>query len=236
MEQPRPAKPKPAKLTHQEKMIALGAGSFFVFFLIILIIAISTLPKTTNLASTNTSSKTPTQPQTTQQTPPTQPSQPKTLNPQPQKLTADQKQQVSTDLNNGLAHYVDTWHQGEQILGTTQYADANAGLAAIDDPNTAAAKFSVWRQYTKIEQDVTTYLNAFKSADAFYNATNEPDAISNYRDDLGTLQADISKWVSDAVGWQIQTTNNATMAKDVQTINNDISQVKSDITTTLAAD
>lgn len=154
---------------------------------------------------------------------------------QSQKLTADQKQQVSADLNNGLAHYVDTWHQGEQILGTTQYADANAGLAAMDDPTSAAAKFSAWRQSSDIETDVTTYLNAFKSADAFYNADNEPQAIASYRDDLGTLQADISTWVNDAVGWQIQTTSNATMTKDVQTINSDISQVKSDIQATLAA-
>jgi hypothetical protein len=68
MEQPRPAKPKPAKLTHQEKMIALGAGSFFVFFLIILIIAINMLPKNTNLSSSNTSSNTPAQPTTSQPT------------------------------------------------------------------------------------------------------------------------------------------------------------------------
>ena len=154
---------------------------------------------------------------------------------QSQKLTADQKQQVSADLNNGLTHYVDTWHQGEQILGTTQYADANAGLVAMDDPNSAAAKFSAWRQSSSIEGDVTTYLTAFKSADAFYNADNEPQAISSYRDDLGTLQADISTWVNDAVGWQIQTTSSATMAKDVQTINNDINQVKSDMQATLAA-
>jgi hypothetical protein len=163
------------------------------------------------------------------------PAQPAKPSSQSQKLTADRKQQVSADLNNGLTHYVDTWHQGEQILGTTQYADANAGLAAMDDPNSAAAKFSAWRQSSNIETDVTAYLNAFKSADAFYNADNEPQAIASYRDDLGTLQADISTWVTDAVGWQIQTTSNATMTKDVQTINNDISQVKSDIQATLAA-
>src|SRR5258708_20496535 len=163
--------------------------------------------------------------------PPTQPAKPSA---KPQKLTVEQKQQVSTDLNNGLAHYVDTWHQGEQVLGTTQYADSNAGLAAMDDPNSAAAKFSAWRQSSNIERDVTTYQNAFKSADNFYTAANELQATSSYTDDIRTLQPDISTWVTDAVGWQIQTTSNATITKDVQPINNNINQVKSDITTTLA--
>lgn len=229
---PLPSPTTPKRQTKQWKDLSLGQKALVIaaptifIFLIAIAIGSSTGSSTSSSTVSNISSNQPAQPTTAQ---PSQPAKPST---QSQKLTADQKQQVSADLNNGLTHYVDTWHQGEQILGTTQYADANAGLVAMDDPNSAAAKFSTWRQSSKIEQDVTTYLNAFKSADAFYNAANEPDAISSYRDDLGTLQADISTWVSDAVGWQIQTTSNATMAKDVQTIN----QVKSDITATLAAD
>jgi hypothetical protein len=165
---------------------------------------------------------------------PTQTSKP-TSTPSTHKLSASQKQQVSADLNAGLAHYVDAWHQGQQILGTTQYVDANAGLSAMDDPNSAASKFSAWRKTSGIEQDVNTYLNAFKSADAFYSADTEPQAISSYEDDMGALQADISTWVTDAVGWQIHTTDNPTMTQDVKTINTDISQVQADITATIAA-
>lgn len=152
-----------------------------------------------------------------------------------QKLTATQKQQVSADLNGGLSHYVDTWHQGQQILGTTQYPNADAGLAAMSDPNSPAAQFAAWRKSSGIEQDVNTYINAFNSADAFYNADNEPQAITSYRDDMSTLQADLAQWVQDAAGWQIQTTSDAKMAQDVQTINTDISQAQTDILATLAA-
>src|SRR5258708_13368655 len=106
----------------------------------------------------------------------------------------------------------------------------------MEDQNPEAAKFSAWRKSSNIERDVTKYKNALKSADNFYTAANEPQAISSYQDDIGTLQADISTWVTDAVGWQIQTTSNATMTKDVQTINNDINQVNTDIKTTLPAD
>ena len=160
---------------------------------------------------------------------------PKSTNiPTVHKISASQKQQVSSDLKTGLAHYVDTWHQGQQILGTTQYADGSAGLVAMEDPNSAAARFSAWRKSSGIEQDVTTYLNAFSSADAFYNSDNEPSAISSYRDDMSTLQADIATWVQDAVGWQISTIDDAKMAQDVQTINNDINQVNTDITATIA--
>src|SRR5260370_18679232 len=196
MEQ-QPAKPK----QHRSwKDLSRGEKTLIILIPIIMIFLLSIAFHSSN-SSTNTTN------------PPTQPAKPSA---QPQKLTVEQKQQVSTDLNNELATYVDPWHQGEQVLGTTQYADSNAGLAAMDDPNSAAAKFSAWRQSSNIERDVTTYQNAFKSADNFYTAANEPQAISSYQDDIGTLQADISTWVTDTVGWQIQTTSNATMTKDVQ--------------------
>lgn len=158
-----------------------------------------------------------------------------TASPAPQKLSATQKQQISADLNAALAHYVDEWHQGQQILGTTQYADANAGLQAFSDPNSAASRFSAWRTSTEIEQDVTTYINAYDHAAALYSADNTPQDLSNYELDMGTLQADISTWVQDAVGWQIQTTDSVTMTQDVQTIKKDMGQVQADITATIAA-
>lgn len=226
MESPQPSRPLPTPTKHKgsSRGSKIIIGVLAVVIVIIIFAMIDKPSSNTGTPVSRTSNTT---------SPPAQSAKSST---QPQKLTADQKQQVSADLNNGLTHYVDTWHQGEQLLGTTQYADANAGLTAMDDPNSAAAKFSAWRQSSNIERDVTTYQNAFKSADDFYTAANEPQAISNYRDDLGTLQTDISTWISDAVGWQIQTTSNATMTKDVQTINNDINQVKSDIKATLAAD
>jgi hypothetical protein len=150
-------------------------------------------------------------------------------------LSAAQKQQVTAILQAGLAHYVAAWQQGQRVLGSTQYADGDAGLTAMDDPNSAAARFSAWRHSSGVEQDVTAYQDAFKQADAFFNADNEPTAIGNWRDDVGTLQTDITTWVSDAVNWQVRGKTDAQMAQDVGTINSDIAKVTADATATVAA-
>ncbi|QUQ64607.1 hypothetical protein JJ691_23270 [Kutzneria sp. CA-103260] len=40
-----------------------------------------------------------------------------------------------------VQHYRDELYQGQAIIGHTQYADASAGLVAMDEPNSAAAGF-----------------------------------------------------------------------------------------------
>jgi hypothetical protein len=151
------------------------------------------------------------------------------------KISAAQKQRVSAILGRGLAHYVNTWNQGQQILGSTQYADGSAGVAAFNDPTSAASRFSAWRQSSGVEQDVATYLNAFKQADAPYTAANEPSAMGDWRDDMSQLQADITQWVTDSVAWQIRDKTDAQIASDVTTINTDVAKVTADANAIIAA-
>ncbi|MDE3073896.1 MAG: zinc ribbon domain-containing protein [Chloroflexota bacterium] len=146
----------------------------------------------------------------------------------PAHLTAAQKRQVVVILSGALAHYVNAWHQGRSILGTTQYADGTGGLAAMSDPTSAAARFSAWRASSNIERDVTTYEDAFQQADAYFTAADEPAAISTWMDDMGQLQSDLTKWTTDAVGWQIQITSDAQMTTDVKAITADISAAQAD--------
>lgn len=152
-----------------------------------------------------------------------------------QKLGDATKTQVSSILQTALDHYVTAWKQAQDILGSTQYADANAGIAALGDPNSAASRFSSWRKSSGLEQDVNTYLNAFGKADAFYNAKNEPQAIGSWRDDMGQLQSDLAQWVTDAVGWQVRSTSDVQMSQDTSAINTDIAQVTADASATVAA-
>lgn len=150
------------------------------------------------------------------------------------KLTTAQKNQVRAILNASIQHYQDLLTQGKSILGTTPYADGSAGLVAMNDPNSNASKFSAWRQTSKAETDLS-FLDAFKQADAFYNADNEPGAISTWRDDMGTAQSDLAQWVSVAVDWQIsaKTTNDLNAAE--ATFDQDIKQAQADVAATLSA-
>src|ERR1700686_3322578 len=71
------------------------------------------------------------------------------------RLTTSQKAQVQTILTGNLTHYQSAFTAGKQALGTTQYADGQAGLQAMNDPNSSASKFRDWRHSSGVEQDVS---------------------------------------------------------------------------------
>jgi len=134
-------------------------------------------------------------------------------------ITAAQKLQVQQTLQAAMDHY------------STEFA---AGQTALSHKGTN--DFYDWRHSTNIEQDVQTYLDAFKKADANYNADNEPTtAITNWMNDMGTAQADISLWVQVAVSWQIGEKTDADLAAAVAVVNKDFDAVRADLAQVLAA-
>ncbi|HZT16886.1 MAG TPA: hypothetical protein VFA19_13150 [Gaiellaceae bacterium] len=118
-------------------------------------------------------------------------------------LTAADKAHVQQILTASVDHYANLLSLGEQALGSTQYANANTGLAAFNDPNSAASRFSAYRKKSNPEGDLS-FLNSFKKADNYYSAANEPKAISTWRDDMNDASVALNEWVNLAVGWQIR--------------------------------
>lgn len=118
-------------------------------------------------------------------------------------LTAADKAHVQQILTASVDHYANLLTLGEQAVGSTQYPNANAGLAAFNDPNSAASRFSAYRKKSNPEGDLS-FLNAFKKADNYYTAANEPQAISTWRDDMNDASVALNEWVNIAVGWQIR--------------------------------
>lgn len=149
------------------------------------------------------------------------------------KLTAAQITQVQTILNASVKHYQDAYAAGKKALGTTQYADAFAGLAAMNDPTSNAAKFRDWRSSSQIEQDVT-YLDAFQQADAYYTADNEPAAIGDWELDMGDFGAAIDTWIQTAVSWQISEVTDAALARDAKKVTDAFAKVQADVTAVVA--
>jgi hypothetical protein len=143
------------------------------------------------------------------------------------KLTAAEVAQVQAILTGSLTHYQDAFAAGKTALGTTQYPDAFAGLAAMSDPTSAAAKFRDWRQSSQIETDLS-FLDAFHEADAFYNADNEPLAIADWRDDMGNATDAIYFWVQTAVSWQISEASSTDLAAAAAAVTNGFKVVQAD--------
>lgn len=148
-------------------------------------------------------------------------------------ITAADKAKISAILTGSVDHYQHLLALGEQALGTTQYATANAGLAAFNDPNSAASRFRDYRQSPNPESDLS-FLTAFKKADNFYTAANEPAAISTWRDDMDTVSTALNEWVNLAVGWQIHEKTTPQLQAAEAKIEHDVAKARSDVSAVVA--
>lgn len=131
------------------------------------------------------------------------------------------------------ALYTTIYQDGKTALGTTQYSNASAGLAALSNQGSAASKFSAWHRTFLAQQGSLSDqpINAYKTAsDCYYNShLTEPDAIANWRDDMGSLFSDIGTWGSDAVDWQVKGKTTAQLNQDEATIASDLATVQQDL-------
>jgi|SRR5579884_161548 len=148
-------------------------------------------------------------------------------------ITASDKAKIGAILTASVDHYQHLLSLGEQILGTTQYATAIAGDNAFNDPNSAASRFSAYRKNPNPEHDLS-FLVAFKKADNFYTAANEPAAISSWRDDMDTVSTDLNEWVNLAVGWQIREKTTAKLHAAEAKIERDLAKARTDVAAVIA--
>ena len=148
-------------------------------------------------------------------------------------VSAAEKNKIDAILTGSVNHYALLVALGKQALGTTQYANANAGLAAFADPNSAASRFRDYRAKSNAERDLF-YLKAFQRADSYYTAANEPAAISTWRDDMTQMTGDLIQWVNVAVDWQIRNASTAKLQAAAARVDADLAKAKRDIAAVLA--
>lgn len=148
-------------------------------------------------------------------------------------LTATQKNMVSTTLTASVNHYAAVLALGEKILGNTQYASAAQGDSAFHNPNSAASRFSTFQKTYDPEGD-ESYLEAFKRADSYYTAANEPTAITVWRDDMTSATGALAAWVPIAVGWQIRQYSTAQLHVAERRVREDLATARRDVAKVLA--
>ncbi len=138
------------------------------------------------------------------------------------------KQRVVAILSASTDHYSSLLTAGKAALGTTQYADANAGVKALNDPSSAASQFGSFRTNTCLKNDPgANAISAYQEADNLYSGTS-PAALSNWSEDINNVASDICLWAGDAVSWQIKEKSTAKLHTDEQKITNDLAKAQAD--------
>jgi hypothetical protein len=142
-------------------------------------------------------------------------------------ISAATKKKIRGILMASINHYAALLAEGERILGSTQYANATAGLDAFSDPDSAASRFSAYRKSPNPENDLS-FTSAFEKADRYFTAANEPHAISDWRDEMIQAQGNLAHWVTDAVSWQIKEISTSKLEADASTVRNDLARAEID--------
>lgn len=148
-------------------------------------------------------------------------------------LSGAAKGQVRAILTSATDHYAGLLSQGKAALGTVRYANAFAGLQAMNDPTSAAAQFRDWRSSSNAEGDIETYQEAFGKADSYFTAATEPDAISTWRTDVAQAQSDLTSWINVGVSWQISEKSSNDLAVAENMVTTDLAKARADIDMTV---
>lgn len=143
--------------------------------------------------------------------------------------SAPDTQKVAAILSASTDHYASLLNAGKAALGTTQYADANAGLKALNDPNSAASRLGLFRTNTCLKNDPgANVISAYQQADNLYSGTS-PDALGNWNEDINNAASDICLWAGDAVSWQIKEISTTKLHADEQKVSDDLVKAHADI-------
>ncbi len=143
--------------------------------------------------------------------------------------SAPDNQKIAAILSASVTYYTQLFVTGKAALGTAQYADANAGLKAFNDPNSAAVHFGTFRTNTCLKNDPgANAISAYQEADNLYTDSS-PDALSKWNEDINNTASDICLWAADAVGWQIKEISSAKLHTDEQKVSEDIAKAEVDI-------
>ncbi|MGE7437997.1 hypothetical protein [Kitasatospora sp. NPDC001175] len=104
--------------------------------------------------------------------------------PSPTLAPADARKKAATILRANDAYYQDEFNKGVDVItarGTDGSFDA----------------FHTW--YQRAATDAQPGIDAFKQADGYFDASDEPSSISDWRDDNGILAADVAGLANDGL-------------------------------------
>ena len=126
-----------------------------------------------------------------------------------------------------ITHYRNVFARGQAIIDHTQYASGAQVQIAMEDPNSAAARFQDYRQKSHPELD-QSFLDAFRRADRNFTVDDEPRAIRAWVDDMTFLHEDMGRWVQVAIGYQSSTKSQADLDNAAAAVHQDLAKAQAD--------
>ena len=106
-------------------------------------------------------------------------------------------------LTANIAHYRRIFEQGRAIIDHAQHANGEEGPGAMEDPNSAVARFRDYRKNSNPELDMS-FLDAFRRADKHLKYETSRRPSSNCRITL----------LHGALCWSVRTTVRVSAAED----------------------
>ncbi|MGW4517284.1 hypothetical protein ACWEO4_36120 [Streptomyces sp. NPDC004393] len=181
---------QPPRKRSAGKIVGFGCLGIVGLFVLSAVVAGIAGGKTSNASSTTS----PTKPSTTASKAPTTATPTKTAAPvkarasstPAQKLpAAEARKKAAAILRANDAYYQQEFNHGVTVVLNRGSADSFPAFHAWDE---------------KAATDVQPGMDAFKKADAYFTADDEPASISDWQGDNGTLSADIAQLASDGLG------------------------------------
>lgn len=123
-------------------------------------------------------------------------------------------------------HYVALLKEGKEILGTKPYPNSYAGLAALDDPSSRAAKFSKFNNEKSVDM---SFGDAHKEAYKFFTVENAPDSIQEWQEHMMEATAALSSWAQMGVSWQVDGSKAPKLRELEAKFNSIIAKARADI-------
>lgn len=127
-------------------------------------------------------------------------------------------------LTANIAHYRSIFEQSQVIIGLAQHANGEEAMVAMAEPTSVAARFQYYRKNSDPEFD-TSFLDAFRQADRYFTADNEPQAIRDWVDDMSFMHDDLSRWMHVAVDYHSSQTDVDAAA---ETVRQDLAKAQAD--------
>jgi hypothetical protein len=141
--------------------------------------------------------------------------------PTPSSITPAQKTQIQALLVAPVTRYEQLLAAGKQVLGTTRYKDSGEAADALDDPKSAAARFSEWRDKANIDDDKDLD-SAIDKVQAIVTDPGDPfsTALDTWVDNVHDLQSSLDDWTNVANDWQGRDKTDADLANAEKAVQN----------------
>ena len=139
------------------------------------------------------------------------------------------KAQAIAGLTSATDFYANLLQQGQQALGTQQYANGEAAITALNDPNSAASKWSTFNKTATSSDYFTAHVTQPYNVASDVFGSNAPVSLADWQNDMNQVDADLHTWVQHATSWQDSEITSSQLVTYTTKVQQDVAKARADI-------